>query len=107
MYQDSDNQDTIDDAPAAVEFDGAQDRPSTSQEADLSSIPMTLHFQLGVLSMPLGQMQSLDIGSILTLQAPAAPPQVDILVGGRAFGKGDLVDVDGHLGIQITHWAGA
>jgi type III secretion protein Q len=107
MYQDSDNQDAIDDAPAAVEFNGTQDRTATTRDTDLSSIPMTLNFQLGVLTMPLGQMQTLDIGSILTLQAPAAPPQVDILVGGRAFGKGDLVDVDGHLGIQITQWAGA
>ena len=107
VYTNSDNQDTIDTASPTNHRADLLGKSAVTDAVGLSGIPMELQFELGVLKMSLGQMQSLDIGSILHLQAPAAPPQVRILVGGQSIGKGDLLDVDGQLGIQITHWAGA
>jgi type III secretion protein Q len=107
MYSNSENPEVTEMDHNSFETSHPQNLSAPQSSADLSSIPIQLQFELGVLSMPLGEMQSLSAGSIVRLQAPAAPPMVRILAGGQAIGKGDLIDVDGQLGVQITSWAGA
>ena len=105
MYSNSDNPEITEMDQDSFEIGGTRVQRETHDSADLSSVPIQLQFELGVLSMQLGQMQTLAAGSVIRLQAPAAPPSVKILAGGQIIGKGDLIDVDGQLGVQITSWA--
>lgn len=107
MYSNSDNPEITEMDQEPFEESSMHDLSRTHDSVDLSSVPIQLQFELGVLSMPLGQMQALAAGSVIRLQAPAAPPAVRILAGGQVIGKGELIDVDGQLGVQITGWASA
>ncbi len=107
MYLNSENPEINDAVGAPLDETSAQNLSATADAANLSMVPIQLQFELGLLSMTLGQMQSISVGSVVRLQTPATPPSVRILAGGQAIGKGELVDVEGQLGIQITSWAGA
>lgn len=72
----------------------------------LSALQVPLQFELGAVSLSLAEMQGLAPGSVLRLQSPASPPHVVVRAGGKVVGQGELVDVDGRLGIQLTAWAG-
>jgi type III secretion protein Q len=107
VYQNNEFQEPADMAEHTPEVQASPETAGLSDTPELAAVPVQLRFELGMLSMTLGEMQSLAAGSILRLQAPAAPPQVRIVAGGQALGHGELVDVDGRLGIQITRWDGA
>lgn len=70
---------------------------------DLDAIPITLDFELGQAQMPLGEMRSLGAGTILTLTG-GSPASIAIRSAGRLLGRGEVVDVNGQLGIRITQW---
>ncbi len=78
----------------------------TSEPEKLSDLQVNVQFELGTLAMTLDQLHSLSPGSVLRMQSTASPPNVRVLGGGRLLGKGELVDVNGQLGVQITSWAG-
>ena len=80
-----------------------QDADDAELEA-LHDLPVQVQFEMGSLSLSLNQLQSLAPGSVLRMQSVAAPPIVSIRAGARLLGKGELVDVDGQLGVQITAW---
>lgn len=71
----------------------------------LSSLQVPLQFSMGTVSLSLAELQGLAPGSVLRLQSPASPAQVEVRAGGRVVGQGELVDVDGRLGVQLTAWA--
>lgn len=79
----------------------------TSEEAgsklDPSAIPIRLSFSLGKLASTVGELAALGPGSLLKL-ANALPPHVTIEANGLPVGAGELVDLDGRLGVQITQW---
>lgn len=81
--------------------------PEASDDLDaLDKMRVQVQFEVGSLSMTLNELQSLSAGSVLRMQGSACPPNVRVLSGGRLLGKGELVDVNGQLGIQITSWTG-
>lgn len=71
----------------------------------LSALHVPLQFSMGTVSLSLAELQGLAPGSVLRLQSPASPAQVEVRAGGRVVGQGELIDVDGRLGVQLTAWA--
>nr|WED68909.1 type III secretion system cytoplasmic ring protein SctQ [Pectobacterium colocasium] len=76
------------------------------QESDnvtenLPALPVTLHIRCGSLTMTLTELQHLASGSVLTLR-DVVPGQAWLYYGDIALASGDLVDVEGRLGLQIT-----
>jgi type III secretion protein Q len=69
----------------------------------LDTVEVDLNFELGKVKMSLGELRTLAAGSILLL-VDASPESVAIVAGGRTLGRGEVVDVDGRLGIRIIHW---
>ncbi|MEQ6969285.1 type III secretion system cytoplasmic ring protein SctQ [Pectobacterium polaris] len=67
----------------------------------LPPLPVTLHIRCGSLTMTLTELQHLASGSVLTLR-DVVPGQAWLYHGDIALASGDLVDVEGRLGIQIT-----
>jgi type III secretion protein Q len=70
--------------------------------AELDSVPVTLSFEIGKLRMPLGELRTLGLDTILTPDGSTS--SIAIRCGGRLLGRGELVDVDGTLGVRILEW---
>jgi type III secretion protein Q len=86
-----------DEQHAATETDPAQ----AMQQLD--RVPVTLDFTLGKVRMSLGELRALAAGSVVEIEG-GSPSLIVIHAGGRKLGQGEIVDVDGRLGIRLTDW---
>jgi type III secretion protein Q len=79
--------------------------PSDSASEDLSAsleqLPVRLSFDLGERMVTLAELQTLDAGSVLGLDRPLQD-FVTIRVNGVAVGEGQLVEMDGRLGVMVS-----
>jgi flagellar motor switch/type III secretory pathway protein FliN len=66
----------------------------------LDAVCVDLRLRLCTLSVDLETLSALGPGVALPL--PEGPPRVDLLVGERPIGRGELVDLDGALAVKIT-----
>lgn len=67
----------------------------------LDSIPIKINFDLGDIELSLAQVSALRPGQALTLrQAPSG--SVAIRANGALIGHGDLVEIDGQMGVCIS-----
>jgi type III secretion protein Q len=69
-------------------------------------VPVQLRFEMGVGSLTLKELNALSSGTVIRLQGTVNPPNVAIRAGGQLVGRGELVDLDGKLGVQIVQWTG-
>ncbi len=67
----------------------------------LEHLPLRVVFDLGELSMTLGELKSLQVGQPLALARPLASA-VNLRVNGALIGTGELVEIEGELGVTIT-----
>lgn len=72
-----------------------------SRLGSLEDIPLRVMFDLGELSMTLGELQGLQAGQALALARPLSDA-VHIRVNGALIGTGELVDIDGEMGVTVT-----
>lgn len=70
---------------------------------DTTDIPVRLTFSLGALSLTVGDLAGVARGSLLALER-GLPPAVTIEANGLPVGRGELVDLDGRLAVEITQW---
>jgi flagellar motor switch protein FliN len=70
---------------------------------DFSQLPVLLHVLLGEKELNLAEANALIPGSIIELETREGEP-VDLAVNGKRIGKGELVNVDGKLGVKILNW---
>lgn len=77
--------------------------PSTAGSAPvaLDEIPVQLAFDLGELEFTLGQLKALQPGQVLDLARPLGSA-LNIRANGALIGYGELVEVDGRLGVAIA-----
>jgi type III secretion protein Q len=68
---------------------------------DLGNLPVRLAFDLGHIDVPLGALRQLNAGMVLEL---GRKPQdfVEISANGRKIGQGELVEIDGMIGVRIA-----
>ena len=71
----------------------------------LDDLPVVLSFELGTLELSLIDLKDLAPGRVLTMQR-SLPPQVTVRAGGRHIATGELVEVDGRLGVEILRMGG-
>ena len=64
-------------------------------------IPVTLTFDVGRTEVTVAELARLASGSVLELGRGAAE-LVEIRANGRRIGRGELVDIDGTVGVRIT-----
>ncbi|HEU0032893.1 MAG TPA: FliM/FliN family flagellar motor switch protein [Kofleriaceae bacterium] len=62
---------------------------------------LELTVQLGTTRIGLAQLAELAVGQVVSLGRPLAGP-FEIRAAGRLLGQGELVDVDGELGVRIV-----
>src|SRR5262245_54916223 len=64
--------------------------------------PVTLEFELGTLTVPLGEIAGLKPSYVFQLPGRLEDARVLIRAGGRVVGQGELVAVGEVLGVQVT-----
>ena len=62
--------------------------------------PVVVRVEIGTVSVNAGDVASLRPGDVLHTGKRLAEPVV-LRVGGRAIARGDLVDVEGELGVRV------
>ena len=75
---------------------GTADRAGT-----LDSVPITLAFEVGTLSMTLGQLAAIKPGYVFELAARLEEARVVIRANGAPVGRGELVAIGDTLGVQL------
>jgi len=81
---------------------GGDSAPATAKP-DLTTLPVRLHVVLGQLELSLAELNTIVPGSIVELDRDKSEP-VQIAINGKIAGRGDLVEVEGKLGVRITGW---
>ena len=69
--------------------------------ASLADVPVRLEFEIGNLSLPLGQLASLKPGFMFRLKGRADGVRVIIRANGAQVGHGELVAIGDSLGVQL------
>ena len=64
-------------------------------------LSMALTVRCGVLSLTLGELRNLAPGAVLGITG-YAPGMAGLYYGDRPIGQGQLVEVDGRLGLQLS-----
>lgn len=72
-----------------------------TQDALLRELPVEVVCELGRVTLTGRELLSLRPGAVLPVGRPLAGP-VDLVVGGRVVARGELVDVEGEVGVRIT-----
>lgn len=76
------------------------DRPS-EPGFNVDTLPVRLTFSLGERQMTLGELRSMHPGEVFDLGRPLASGPVIVRANGRWFGTGDLVEIDGRVGVAL------
>ncbi|KPB77015.1 FliM/FliN family flagellar motor switch protein [Pseudomonas cannabina] len=83
-------------APADDERQDEQD-----ESPALDSLELELTLRCGELRLTLAELRRLDAGSVLEVSG-VAPGHATLCHGEQVVAEGELVDVEGRLGLQIT-----
>jgi type III secretion system YscQ/HrcQ family protein len=87
--------------------DAPPDTPAEPNRApDLSRLPVRVHVILADKELTLPEAAALTKGSILDLECEKTGV-VTLAVNGKVLGEGQLVDIEGRLGVRILSWRGA
>jgi type III secretion protein Q len=79
---------------------------NTSPTLDrLDALEVTLRFEVGDLSVSLGELKALKPGHVFELPQPLNRSTVRILAHGNVLGKGHLVAVGDRLGVRVAEFA--
>lgn len=71
----------------------------------LDALEVTLRFEVGDLSVSLGELRSIRAGHVFDLGQPLNRSPVRILAHGNVLGKGYLVAVGDRLGVRVSEFA--
>lgn len=92
--------------PREPEMDDTSDESTNQQQqgqaldVPVDNAAITLHIRLGSIDMTISELNRLRSGQVLDCNRPVGSP-VDLVVQGAKVGSGELVDIDGRLGIRI------
>jgi type III secretion system YscQ/HrcQ family protein len=67
----------------------------------LDELMLTVHVELAARLIGIEELSVLRVGHVLELDCSATDP-VELTVGGRRLARGELVDIEGRLGVRIT-----
>jgi type III secretion protein Q len=70
----------------------------------LDQLPMALTLRCGNLTLTLGDLRRIAAGSVVEVNG-VTPGHATLCHGERVVAEGELVDVEGRLGLQITRMA--
>ena len=71
-----------------------------------ADMPVQLTLQIGIVSMALGQLLEVGVGTVLKDEITSFFPKVKMLAGDRVIAEGDLVQIEGKVGLRISKLLG-
>ncbi|MGC3029869.1 YscQ/HrcQ family type III secretion apparatus protein [Burkholderia sp. DN3021] len=93
----------------AMEWQEQQDMEDMQDETtavqEMGQLPVRLEFVLYRDRLTLGALQDMCRGQLLPLSVDAER-QVEVRANGALIGRGELVQLDGQLGVEVTEWLG-
>lgn len=72
----------------------------------LLDVGVKVSVELGGCQMPMREVLQLAAGSVVQLDKASDAP-VDLYVSGKLFARGEVVVVDGRIGVRVTELVGA
>ncbi|WP_426265895.1 FliM/FliN family flagellar motor switch protein [Sphingomonas sp. LHG3443-2] len=69
--------------------------------APLAEVPVTVEAVLGGCTLTVDELLGLGAGSVIEVDRRVGDP-IDLMVGGRLLARGELVLIDGALGLTLT-----
>lgn len=84
------------------EINSPSEIPNTSLESTVASLPITLVFEIGRMSVPLSQLSQLNLGDVLEADFKTTP-EINIRAQGQLIASATLVQIGERLGAKITH----
>ena len=79
----------------------ASETVDTVNESLLRELPVQITCEIGRVTLSAKEVLELRPGTVLPVGRPLAGP-VDLTAGGRVLARGELVDVEGEIGVRIT-----
>jgi len=76
-------------------------QPSAPSEHLLRELPVQITCEIGRVTLTAREILELRPGAVVPVGRPLAGP-VDLTAGGRVVARGELVDVEGELGVRVT-----
>jgi type III secretion protein Q len=92
--------DAADEQPDNVHYAAEEPEPLDA----LDQLPMALTLRCGNLNLTLGELRRIAAGSVVEVNG-VTPGHATLCHGERVVAEGELVDVEGRLGLQITRMA--
>ncbi|MFL9907391.1 FliM/FliN family flagellar motor switch protein [Paraburkholderia sp. RL17-337-BIB-A] len=74
----------------------------TSELLPIDALTFAFEAVLGTLSLSVAELAHLRQGSIVAFRLPARERSVTLLCQGIPFARGELIDIDGSLGVRVT-----
>jgi len=71
-----------------------------------ANMPVQLTLQVGSVSMELGKLLEVGVGTILSDEVASFFPKVRVLAGDRAVAEGELVQIEGKIGLRVSKLLG-
>ncbi|WP_253493199.1 FliM/FliN family flagellar motor switch protein [Pseudomonas sp. S3E17] len=88
-------------APHYSEYEEGEPVEDVFGHEPFDELSMALNVRCGTLNLTLGELRNLAPGSVLGI-AGYAPGMAGLYYGDRPIGQGQLVEVDGRLGLQLS-----
>ena len=85
----------------SMESDPSQKPDAASADQLLRELPVEVVCELGRVTLSGRELIELRPGAVIPAGRPLSGP-VDLTVGGRVVARGELVDVEGEIGVRIT-----
>lgn len=89
-------------ADASVDTELTQSDSDITDELVLGKVPVKITVELGSFIVDAANSSNLAAGDVLTLNT-ICPGQVRLMCDDAEVGRGELVDINGQLGVQIVH----
>lgn len=86
-----------------MESEAATPEQGDSQKPNLATLPVRVHIVLSQLEMSLAELSKLRPGSIVELDREKSEA-VQLAVNGKIAGTGELIEIEGRLGVRISNW---
>jgi type III secretion system YscQ/HrcQ family protein len=81
-------------------YEGDDEAPSAEAAALLDDVTVAMVVELGRVMVSAADVMGLRPGQVIELSRQPGEP-VDLVVDGKRIGKGELVEIDGELGVRI------
>jgi len=79
--------------------------PIDATPLDVSDLPVTLSFEAGTLDLSVGELSSLNPGTVLVLDRKLTESPVTVRANGRAMARGEFVTINDFLAVRIVDTA--